>query len=74
LSGFLMAPLRFGIQKYMRVIECEDYTASIHKKLMPNPHYYVWGVGVDPNQQGKGLGRQILKPGIDRAQHKRLPV
>lgn len=73
-SGFLLAPIRFGIKKYMRVVDCEDYTGKIHKELMPGPHYYVWGLGVDPLYQGRGIGTALLQPGLATARAKSLPV
>lgn len=73
-SGFLLAPIRFGIKQYQTVIECEDYTGSIHKKLMPVSHYYVWGVGVDPARQGQGIGTTLMQTGLEMARAKNLPV
>jgi len=31
------------------------------------PHWYLAFVGIDPRQQGRGLGRTLLSPVIDRA-------
>jgi GNAT superfamily N-acetyltransferase len=33
----------------------------------PDPHWYLAFVGIDPDQQGRGLGRQLLSPILDRA-------
>lgn len=38
------------------------------------PHWYVSVLGVEPRQQGKGLGRALLDPALARADGQRLPV
>ena len=31
------------------------------------PHYYLWGLTVDPSQKRKGIGTALLKPVIEKA-------
>ena len=33
----------------------------------PDPHWYLAFVGIDPDEQRRGLGRQLLSPVLDRA-------
>jgi GNAT superfamily N-acetyltransferase len=33
----------------------------------PQPHWYLAFVGVDPGLQGRGLGAEVLRPVLDRA-------
>jgi GNAT superfamily N-acetyltransferase len=73
-SGFLLAPFRWGFKNYKRVFECEDYTSNVHKRLMDRPHYYVWGAAVEPTHHGKGIGTQLMQPGIERADQQGVPI
>jgi ribosomal protein S18 acetylase RimI-like enzyme len=38
-----------------------------HREAVPPAHWYVMVVGIAPEAQGKGLGRALLQPMIDRA-------
>lgn len=37
-----------------------------HSRLVPEPHYYLFVLGVDPDHQRKGLGSQLLTPMLER--------
>ena len=38
-----------------------------HHRDVPPAHWYVMVVGVAPEEQGKGIGRALLQPIIERA-------
>jgi GNAT superfamily N-acetyltransferase len=38
------------------------------------PHYYLPFMGVDPGEQGRGLGARVLRPVLDRCDEERLPA
>ena len=38
-----------------------------HHRDVPPAHWYVMVVGVAPEKQGKGIGRALLQPIIERA-------
>ena len=38
-----------------------------HHRDVPAGHWYLFVVGVSPDAQGRGLGRALLQPGLDRA-------
>lgn len=44
------------------------------KALMPDPHWYLAAIGVDPERQGEGLGSTLVKAGIRRADHENTSV
>ncbi len=44
------------------------------KDLMPEPHWYLSAVGVDPWHQGQGLGSALLRAGIRRADREAAPI
>jgi ribosomal protein S18 acetylase RimI-like enzyme len=74
-NGFLLTPLLLGIRDYQRSQECEKFVADTHEKIMGDrPHYYLWGLTVDPNQKRKGIGTALLKPVIEKADLENKPI
>jgi GNAT superfamily N-acetyltransferase len=74
-NGFLLTPLVLGFRDYVRSQECEKFVADAHEKLMDHrPHYYLWGLAVDPNQKRRGIGTALMKPCIDKADADEKPV
>lgn len=41
---------------------------------LKEPHYYLQAIGVDPNDQGKGVGRALLKPILQRCDVQNTPA
>lgn len=50
------------------------HLAPLHRFEMPGPHWYLSVIGVDPEDQGRGLGGALLKPMLERAAGEGLPV
>jgi ribosomal protein S18 acetylase RimI-like enzyme len=44
------------------------------KALMPDRHWYLAAVGVDPERQGEGLGSTLVRAGIHRADQENTPI
>ncbi|MFW2383171.1 MAG: GNAT family N-acetyltransferase, partial [Acidimicrobiales bacterium] len=42
--------------------------------LMPDPHWYLSAIGVDPEHQGEGLGSALVRSGIHRADDGNMPI
>jgi ribosomal protein S18 acetylase RimI-like enzyme len=34
---------------------------------MPQPHWYLWVIGVEPERQRHGVGKALLRPMLERA-------
>ena len=45
-----------------------------HKQQMPDPHWYLMALGVDPTHQGEGHGSALVRWGIQRADNNNRPV
>ncbi len=74
-SGLLAAPLVIGLRRYPSVSECENYLADTQEKLLAGrPHYYLWGLAVDPARQRSGSGTILLEAFLKRADSENMPV
>ena len=47
---------------------------SLRAEVMPGPHWYLAGIGVDPSAQRRGVGGALLEPGLAAAARAALPV
>lgn len=74
-SGFLLTPFALGFRNYKRSMECEDFVGNTQIELMENrPHYYLWGLAVDPRQKTQGIGTGLMRPLLAQADAQKLPV
>lgn len=75
LSGFLLTPFVLGFRNYKRSMECEDFVSDTQVRIMKNrPHYYLWGLAVNPNQKAQGIGTALLKPLLAQADAQKMPI
>ncbi len=73
--GFLAAPLKVGLRHYPTVNACETALADAQESLIGNrPHYYLWGLAVDPERQRRGAGTALLNALFQRADQQSLPI
>ena len=47
------------------------HMGEAHQRLMPEPHDYLFILGVEPEQHGRGLGSAILASLLNRRAHGR---
>lgn len=48
--------------------------SRMHDKLMPQEHWYLEMLGVDPSKQGLGVGAALVRHGVARADADELPA
>ena len=72
-SGILTVPFRIGFRPLARFMGANQIMERIHKKYVPEPHWYLMIVGVDPELQGRGRGTALLKEGLARADQANCP-
>jgi GNAT superfamily N-acetyltransferase len=41
---------------------------------VPEPHYYLSALGVEPGRQGQGVGTALMRPVLDRCDRDRIPA
>jgi len=73
LRALLATPLRLGgamlpFLAYGRAVE------AMRAKVMPDPHWYLAGIGVEPTARRQGIGAALLEPGITAADREGLPT
>jgi ribosomal protein S18 acetylase RimI-like enzyme len=56
--------------QFLRVMSQTD---RLHRRLMPQPHWYLWALGIDPSNQGRGIGDRLLTSGLAHAQEAGFP-
>jgi ribosomal protein S18 acetylase RimI-like enzyme len=73
-AGYLPLPLRMGIRQFFTVtLESDEWVQQVHEEIVPGPHWYLWGIAVDPGRQGQGIGTTLMRPGLERADAQHLP-
>jgi ribosomal protein S18 acetylase RimI-like enzyme len=50
------------------------YLEAQHQRLMPEPHYYLFLLGVEPARQGQGVGSQLITPMLARCDREQARV
>jgi len=60
-----------GFSRVMQVLNREGLIKKHHPK---EPFAYLWFIGVDPAQQGKGIGSKLLKDVINMNEKKERPI
>jgi ribosomal protein S18 acetylase RimI-like enzyme len=71
-TGLPFAPLKFGFDSIGRFMAANT-VEHLRAKLAPEPHWYLWVIGVEPEHQGRGLGSSLIGPMLTRADAERKP-
>lgn len=53
-------------------IEMQHITEKKHKALMPEPHWYLFLLGVSSGCQGRGIGGKLIEPVLERASRENI--
>lgn len=70
-ASFAMTPPFPSMRRMMATFREFDES---HKQQMPDPHWYLMALGVDPAHQHKGHGSALVHWGIERADRDRSPI
>jgi ribosomal protein S18 acetylase RimI-like enzyme len=73
LRALVSVPLRLGgstsaFLAYGRAVE------QLRAETAPGPHWYLAGIGVEPDEQRRGIGKALLEPGVEAAARAGLPA
>jgi ribosomal protein S18 acetylase RimI-like enzyme len=70
-AGMDQAPVVLGAGAWGRFMGVMEYVENLHATDMPNEHWYLAVIGVDPKATGKGLGSALLQPVLEAADAER---
>lgn len=66
-SGFLTASLSMGVTAFTKLIRAAVFVDTLKRRTISHPHWTLHVLGVDPTQQGSGIGGKLLRPVLSRA-------
>lgn len=72
-NGMLTAPFKVGMGGFNRFIKATNIFEHLHDRDMPEQHWYLMVLGVDPPRQGQGVGGELMAPILARADAGGLP-
>jgi ribosomal protein S18 acetylase RimI-like enzyme len=73
-AGLLLIPLRCGFSVFSRLMTSSSHFDEIFEKALPQTHFELQRMVVDPNYQGKGIGSRCLSEALKKADSLSLPV
>jgi ribosomal protein S18 acetylase RimI-like enzyme len=71
--GMFGLPLRTGLGPFGRFMAANETMDKIHKARVPGPHWYLFGVAVDPELHNQGIGSAIIREGLALADRESRP-
>lgn len=72
-SGFLTATLSLGLTTLGRFMRTATFIEKLKKRTISKPHWVLVMLGIEPSQQGKGLGSNLIGPILARADAEGMP-
>ncbi len=66
-TGGLAAPLKLRPSEFARLLALTKHLDAEHERNAPDPHWYLNILGVEPLSRGRGVGRELLRPVLERA-------
>ena len=71
--GMLRLPLVFGWTGFQRLRAYDMVAQSLHHTYATENHWYLWVIGVQPEDQGTGIGGRLMAPIFARADAESTP-
>ena len=71
--GGLKLVRRLGMDTVSRMSRFGSHTAKLRKQHLPEPHWHLFPIAVDPKHQGKGFASALMRPMLERIQDEGLP-
>ena len=73
-AGVFSVPFALGMKAMGRLQSFGKLTVALRKRHCPEEYRYLAVLGVDPAHQGRGIGRRLLDPLLERSAKEGLPV
>jgi len=72
-SGMLGVPFRTGFGPFRTFMTANEIMDKIHKTRVPEPHWYLMIVAVDPELQNQRIGSALVREGLALADRDATP-
>jgi ribosomal protein S18 acetylase RimI-like enzyme len=72
-AGGLKLARLLGTDTITKMNRTASHLAGTRKQHLPDPHWHLFPIAVDPRHQGKGYASALMKPMLDRIQSDGLP-
>ena len=74
-TGFLLprSVMVLSAASRKRFLSVVGWIDRFHGKVMSEPHWYLWALGVEPDMQGQGIGGRLLEPVLEMADESGMP-
>ncbi len=72
-AGLDAAPAMLGEEAFGRFISATQQIEPFHEQDVPEPHWYLALIGVDPDCAGQGIGGELMQPVLVEADRDALP-
>jgi ribosomal protein S18 acetylase RimI-like enzyme len=72
-SGAIWPAMKMGMDTNRRMQVLSNYIEKKHRQLVPDKHWYLFLIGVDPKHQGKGYASQLLNGMLSEIDREGLP-
>jgi len=71
-TGITRVPEQIGPDAWQRFQRLLDHLDALHRQLLPDPHWYLALLGVDPASQRQGIGAGLMQHVFTRADREGL--
>lgn len=65
-ATLVTVPVRLG-RALPRLLRVARSTVELEERACAYPHWYLSGIGVNPERQGLGIGSALMRAGLERA-------
>jgi len=72
-AGILATPFTVGGRATSRMLRFEHFISACRMRTVDGAHWYLFCIGVRPDQQGQGLGAALIRHGLERVQAMGIP-
>lgn len=73
-AGMMTAPFQLGLRDFEAFAAFAKHTDQIHRKALPEPHYYLFALGVRSDAQGGGVGSHLIHAMLKRESRHAKPI
>jgi ribosomal protein S18 acetylase RimI-like enzyme len=73
-AGMFAAPFHLGLRDFKAFGAFAKHTDKVHREAVPEPHYYLFALGVRADVQGQGVGTGLIAGMLERSSREAIPI